>query len=220
MLVQPQTFAFCFALPRLVCAEYSQSKLVVIAKLERKEYFEPEHRDAYYVYSLQTTKTLRGNIGPQFRVIEFNNTGRASFYWIVGSTYLLFLDPTEDGMWSLYGCGNSAPINGAAYALRVINSLSGRRGGVIQGLVADRGGYPAQIDLSGIAIDVRGDAGEFKAVTNRMGEFKLHVPAGRYTVVPSQPGSRFTKDIESFEDPNSITIEDGGGAQLQFRRDT
>ena len=216
--LQSSVFAWCSVLPRLVCAEYSQSKLVVIAKLTHKQHFQPHDEQDYYVYTLETSRTLRGVVSTKFRVWEENSSGRASFNWSVGKTYLLFLNPTDDGMWSLYGCGNSAPVDEAGFALKVIDTLKDRNGGVIQGLLTE-GGYPPRTDLSGITIEIRSKNGEYKAVTNSKGEFKIRVPVGQYTAVPVRAGWSFKKNIESFEAPGNINIENGGGAQVQFERD-
>jgi hypothetical protein len=218
-ILQPSVSAWCNVRPRLICAEYSQSKVVVIAKLTGREHFRPQNAQDYYVYSLQTTRTLRGEGVEHFQVWEENSSGRASFSWSVGNSYLLFLNPTDHGQWWLYGCGNSAPIDKAEFALKVIETLKDRDGGVIQGIVTERGGYPPRSDLSGIAIEIRSKKGEYKAVTNGKGEFKIHIPAGHYTVVPVRAGWNFKKAFESYEDPGNINIENGGGAQVHFDRD-
>src|SRR5437899_2899842 len=93
-LLHPTAWGWCSTLPRLICAEYSQSKVVIIAKLTRKQHFQPQGKQDYYVYSLETSRTLRGDVGEQFRVWEENSSGRASFTWSVGKVYLLFLNPT------------------------------------------------------------------------------------------------------------------------------
>lgn len=216
--LQPSVFAWRNIPPRLICAEYSQSKLMVIAKLRRKQHLQPQHAQDYYVYTLETSKTLRGEVGAEFRVWEENSSGRASFNWSVGNSYLLFLNPTDDGMWWLYGCGNSAPIDKADFALKVIGSLKDRRGGVIQGIVTVGGEYPPRTDLSGITIQIRGKNRDYEVLTNSKDVFKVHVPAGQYAVVPVQSERSFKKDFESFEDPDGVNIENGGGAQVQFDR--
>lgn len=215
----PSVFASCNILPRLIRSEYSQSRLVVIARLAREEHFKPPNAEDYDVYSLETSRTLRGQVGKNFRVREENDSGRASFRWSIGKTYLLFLQPTDDGMWWLYGCGNSAPIDKAGFALKVIGSLKNSDGGVIRGIITVGGEYPPRTDLSGIRIQIRGRSRNYEAFTNSKGMFKAHVPAGQYVVVPIQSGRSFKKDFESFEDPASVTIENGGGAQVQFDRD-
>jgi hypothetical protein len=176
-LFDATALGWCNSLPRLICAEYSQSEVVVIAKLTRKQHFQPQGKQDYYVYSLETSKTLRGKVGEQFRVWEENSSGRASFSWSVGKRYLLFLNPTDDGMWWLCGCGNSAPLEEAASALKVIESLAERHGGVIQGLVTDGGTFPPKSELSGITIQIRGGTKDYEAVTN-------HKASSRFTFRP------------------------------------
>lgn len=192
---------------------------MVIAKLNHKRYFPAKNgREGFYIYSLETTQILRGKVGATFRVYEENTTGRASFDWDIGITYLLFLDPTDDGMWWLYGCGNSAPLDQAGFALRVIKSMKERRGGLIQGHVTD-GTYPrpsGDTEFAGISVEVRGDSREYKTITDNEGAFKIHVPPGHYRVVPVRTGWTFKKYFESYEDPNGVDIENGGGAQVQF----
>ncbi|HEX3377903.1 MAG TPA: carboxypeptidase-like regulatory domain-containing protein, partial [Candidatus Acidoferrales bacterium] len=119
---------------------------------------------------------------------------------------------------SLYGCGNSTPIDDAQFALKVIKRLKDRQGGVIQGLVTD-GGFPSRTDVSRVDITVSGEKHEYKTVTNRKGEFKIYVPPGHYSVVPSRAGWKFTIDILSYEDPGQVDVQNGGGAQVQFQRD-
>jgi hypothetical protein len=192
--------------------------LVVIAKLTHKQHFQPHDAQDYFVYTLETSRTLRGEVGAKFRVREENSSGSAPFSWTLGKTYLLFLSPTDEGMWWLYGCGNSAPINEAGFALKVIGSLTERHDGTIQGLVTE-GGYPPRSDLSGITVQIHGKNRDFEAVTNSKGVFKVRVPAGHYVVVPVQSGRRFKKSFEGFEDPDSVSIENGGGAQVQFEKE-
>ncbi len=53
-------------------------------------------------------------------------------------------------------------------------------------------------------------------VTDKNGEFKIHVPAGKYEVHPIRTGWSFTKNMFSYEDPSNLLIEDGGCAQIEF----
>jgi hypothetical protein len=50
----PLAFAFCNTLLRLVCAEYANSKAVVIAKLIRTEHFSPRdpNQQDWFIYTL------------------------------------------------------------------------------------------------------------------------------------------------------------------------
>lgn len=66
-------------------------------------------------------------------------------------------------------------------------------------------------------VEIRGEGRSYKAVTGKYGEFKIHVPPGRYVVHVQKNGWEFETDgIMTFEDPENIRIEDGGCAQVQF----
>jgi len=206
-------FAWCFNLPRRIDAEYSQSGFVVVAKVSYKNHLHAGDRDTdYSIYTLETIRTIRGNTVPSFRIYEENDSGRASFNWNVGESYLLFLNSARDGMWTLDGCGNSARLDHAKSTLLAIAAARHRKGGLIQGLVFDPGGSP----VMGIAIEIRSPSLSYRVITDRKGEFNAHVNAGRFSVVPVREGWSFEKDDASYEDPNDINIEDGGAAQVQF----
>ncbi len=96
---------------------------------------DPNEQDGH-TYTLETDRVLRGKVGFTFDIYEENSSGRAPFAWEKGGKYLLFLNSNEDGKWWLYGCGNlSAPLKEAEFALRTIESMKTRRGGLIHGLV-------------------------------------------------------------------------------------
>lgn len=215
LLLTPQAWCFCQTLPRLICAEYANSKLVVIAVLTDTQYERRQDQDDAYIFTLKTIKTLRGRVGPAFRITEYNDTGRASFDWKRGQSYLLFLKPKGDGTWWLEGCGNSAPLNEANFVLKVIESLKSRKGGFINGNVI---GLHSWISNAGVTIQIHGDTREFVATTDRDGNFKIHVPAGRYVIEAVQKGSSFQTSPYADEDPRDIRIEDGGCAQVIFEQ--
>lgn len=122
-------------------------------------------------------------------------------------------------MWGLDGCGNSSPTEKAGNTLKVIDALSRRHGGIIQGLITDNGAtYPRDVDLSGVKILVRGGGRDYQALSNAKGEFSLHVPPGRYFVMPSQAGHKFETSLFSYEVPEDILMVNGGGAQILFDR--
>ena len=80
--------------PRLVCAEYFASKVVVEATLVKvrsvRAKDDPEGVLAY-IYTLKSNRLIRGQINEVFQVYEGNDSGRATFDWIAGRKYLLFL---------------------------------------------------------------------------------------------------------------------------------
>lgn len=214
LIFGPTAQAFCNNLPRLICAEYSNSDAVVIAKPTHTRHVVPEREEDGYIYTLVTNRVLRGEIGSSFRIYEENSSGRAGFTWTRGESYLLFLKRDADGTFYLYGCGNSAPERESEFTLKVIESVKTRHGGLIHGLVV--GWAAPSSGVNGITVQIHGDKRSYAAATDKAGQFKIHVPAGRYEVVPIQDGWSFEKDIFSFEDPKKVEIEDGGCAQVQF----
>jgi hypothetical protein len=171
-----------------------------------------QEKEDWYIYTLQSTKIYKGKIDSEFRVKEYNDTGRAGFFWRKGNSYLLFLQQGEDGTWSLYGCGNSRPLKPSNFALGVLESLPTRAGGSIRGLILEGN---STNPVQGLTIEVRSDKRSYRVVTNKDGKFTVHVEAGLYTVRAVRPGWSFKRDeVESYEDPSDIQIENGGCAQV------
>src|SRR5580700_2089667 len=80
--------------PRLVCAEYFASRVVVEATLVKvRSTHDKDDLEgvATYEYNLHTNQVLRGHIDRVFRVHEGNDSGRATFGWKIEREYLLFL---------------------------------------------------------------------------------------------------------------------------------
>jgi Carboxypeptidase regulatory-like domain len=204
--------------PRLVCAEYFASQLVVESTLIKirviHEGNDPESIGAH-VYSMSVDKTLRGKIAGLVRVYEGNDSGRATFDWAPGGKYLLFLFYVPDEKsWALDGCGNSGPLTGAKAALSAIEEIQAARGGgVIHGAVSrDALSTP----ISGLHVEARGTKGNYSAITNENGEFQMKVPSGRYSIRVVGGGRSFQKADISYEDPMRVRIEPGGCAQVQL----
>jgi hypothetical protein len=199
--------------PRLVCAEYFKEPVVVIARMTRARYVEKDDAMDYHLYSMQTEKVVRGQINPNFRIYEENSSGRASFAWIAGESYLLFLSYVKrDGSWELDGCGNSAPLKKSGPALRQIEKIQAAgngAGGEITGVV-----WPD----TGITIVAQRTGGEFQTRSNKSNEFKIHVPVGDYSVRAVQGRARFVADDFSYERPAHLRVENGGCVQVALRR--
>jgi hypothetical protein len=221
LLMPPSAAAFCDApQPRLVCAEYFSSPLIVQATLIRTshEAETPDQLDAY-IYSLRVNRVLRGKAPQTIRVYEENSSGRATFNWVPRTDYLLFLFslPDKKGMWALDGCGNSGPLSKAAVALVDIAKVNAgpNGGGMIQGVV-NGPHFATTQPSSGMHVKAKGASGLFSAVTNQLGEFRINVPAGRYVVRVNEPGLSFRPFEFSYEDPDAVQIQPGGCAQVQF----
>ncbi len=204
--------------PRLVCAEYFASRVVVEATLLRtrtvRDKDDPEGVAAY-VYTLRTDLVLRGDIVAQFQIYEENSSGRATFTWKAGQQYLLFLfNSAQANMWELDGCGNSGPLSNAKAVLAQINAIQGRHDkGAIHGMVSWEA---LSAFIPGVRVEARGTDRRYTATTNAKGEFQMEVPAGRYTLRAIATGFSFHTADFSYEDPHNVRIEPGGCAQVQF----
>lgn len=210
--------------PRLVCAEYFASRVIVEATLVRTYDDESEmDKKAYpdlpppaYIYSLRVNKFLRGKATQNIIVYEPNDSGRATFDWNLGTEYLLFLFPSSErkGAWALDGCGNSGPLRQATSALAEIGKVkAGGDSGVIQGLTTGKALTDA---IPGIHVEAQGAKGRFTAIADGNGKFRIHVPIGQYRVRVVEPGRSFVPADLEYEVPNKINVEPGGCAQVQF----
>jgi hypothetical protein len=211
--------AFCFVpQPRLTCAEYFASQLVVEATLVQIKTLHDKN-DAQgilaHVYTIDVNKAIRGKVTGTIQVYEGNDSGRATFAWTRGKKYLLFLFYVpQDKSWELDGCGNSGPLEKAKAALSEIETIkSAHDGGAIYGTVSQR---LLSIPFSGAHVEVQGENSNYAATTNEKGEFQIKVPAGRYSVRVIERGVSFGKFDISYEDPREVQIEPGGCAQIQF----
>jgi carboxypeptidase family protein len=221
LLLPLPAMSFCSVpRPRLVCAEYFASQLVVEATLvqtgELHDKDDPEGISAY-VYTLRVNRALRGKITGTIRVYEGNDSGRATFGWVPGRDYLLFLFyAASEKSWELDGCGNSCPLSEAGMALSEIAAIKAARGGgVIHGVLSEQA---LSTPIPGVHVEARGATGRYVATTNEKGEFQLNVPAGRYIVRAAESGFSFdTADI-SYEDRRNIRIEPGRCAQVQLAK--
>jgi Carboxypeptidase regulatory-like domain len=205
--------------PRLVCAEYFASKVVVEASLVKvrtvRDKDDPQGIAAF-VYTLRTDRLLRGQIDGVFQIYEGNDSGRATFDWNIGGKYLLFLFYLRtEKSWGLDGCGNSGPLSGAKSVLEQIEAIqTGHHdSGVIHGAVSEQA---LSAHIPGVRVEVRGTNGVYRATTNAKGEFEIKVPAGRYTVRAIQTGYTFRAADLSYENPDDVRIEPGGCAQVQL----
>lgn len=208
--------AFCdVPQPRLVCAEYFASQVVVEATLTKTRDIGDQNSPTAFVYSLHADRLLRGHVGETFEVYEGNDSGRANFGWKVGRKYLLFLNYSQpDKGWELDGCGNSGPLDRAKIALDEIAEIQNRHGdGFIHGMVSWQA---LSNPIAEVQVEARGKGGTYTAVTNAKGEFVIRVPPGRYVVRAFKAGLSFAGADISYTDPKDVRIEPGGCAQVQL----
>jgi len=204
--------------PRLACAEFFASKVVVEATLLNVKAVADKTDPANVlarIYSLRGDKFFRGNISGVFHVYEGNDSGRANFDWKVGQKYLLFLlfVPSEKS-WGLDGCGNSGPLSKAKPVLEQIKSIQKTHGdGFIHGVVSQQA---VSDKILGIRVEARGKGGSYAATTDAKGIFVIKVPPGRYVVRAIKPGFIFGDSDVSYESSLGVLIEPGGCAQIQL----
>lgn len=221
LLLPIPAMSFCAVpQPRLVCAEYFASQIVVKATLIQTRQLHDKDEPDYpvaFMYTLRVNQVLRGHVTGTLRVFEENDSSRAPFVWVPGRNYLLFLSyDTGEKSWELDGCGNSARLGKAGATLSQIDAIKAAHGGgLIQGVVGESG---LGGSIPGVRVEARGKAGRFSAITNDQGEFRLHVPAGQYRVRAFSHGVFFKASDYTYEDPRHISIEPGGCAQVQFAR--
>jgi len=207
--------------PRSVCAEYSHSRLVVMAtlvKIDPVDYSKQLRTAVAYYYTLKTDHTYRGTPEKTIRIYEENSSGRAPFEWKLGTKYILFLfdssEKSEKGLLELDGCGNSRPIlSNGSFVLKQIASVKNRQTAQISGMVGGIGGVGPWPNVQVLA---DGDEKTYKGVTDEDGGFSIEVPPGHYTVRPVDPRLSFDAYELSYENPNDLKMGTGSCAQVQF----
>lgn len=202
--------------PRMVCAEYFQSKAVVIAKLVGIISVPQDYPD-HFLYKLVVIRQLRGQVSQTFEVYEGNDSGRASFDWKLDHKYLLFLYPgnaMEKDDWIIDGCGNSTPLADADAVLRKIQVLSPlQKNGLITGMV----GTDIRTDgVPGVTIKISSAHHAFIVKTDAEGKFGRIVPVGTYQVTATKDETEIPPEPFSYEDPSHVVIAPSGCAQVQF----
>ena len=202
--------------PRLICAEYFQSKAVVIAKLTGVTPVKDDYDDLIGTYySMTVEQLLRGQVARTFRIYQINEPGGAKVDWKTGGSFVVFLrQQTPNGSWVIDGCGNSGPSNSKQSALDQIDMLDpGSNRAKIQGAV---GGISFAFPLSGVQVEASGPGGVITTETNAIGKFEMRVAPGKYQVRALSPGRTFVADEFSYENPDDLVLENSGCAQVQF----
>lgn len=196
--------------PRIVCAEYSNSKAVVVATLRASRHVAAFGETDGHLYSFAVKTLLRGDPGSAFQVWEENSSGRATFAWKVGRDYLLFLtgnvkQPTR--AWVIDGCGNSGPMSQSGKVLAQIKSIdTSSPFGVVYGMA----------DTSDVLVKAVGDGQTFSTKSDQMGRLTLRLPIGKYTLSAARRGWSFAPEPFGYESPRDLNITSGYCAQIQF----
>jgi len=217
LLLANQAGALCnLPRPRVVCAEYFQSKAVVVARLAGVSQVKDSYGDlAGTYYSMTVEQSLRGQVSRLFRIYEANDSGRATFAWKTGNSYLLFLRAENpNGSWLIDGCGNSGPSELTKTVLQQIKAIDpAANRALIQGIVWD---FAIPGPVAGVKIEARGTVETNTAETQGDGRFEIHVVPGSYKVRAISPGKTFVPEDISYEHPDNVILESGSCAQIQF----
>ncbi len=176
---------------------------------------DPDDYDGHF-YTLATRSILRGKIAPVFQVWEANDNGRASFDWIEGTDYVLFLsDSKRDHAWQLDGCGNSGPLSQAATALAAIKAAQmGGADALVDGMVSADGAWTAGVPY--VTVRAAGNGTAFTAKADEAGRFQMRLPAGRYRLKALRSGWSFKREFFGYENPGDLRLSAGSCAQVQF----
>jgi len=188
----------------------------VVATLISSKHVAPKDAQDGHRYSLTATKVYRGDIPSTFSIWEENSSGRATFPWRIGTSYLLFLSYSKDDRaWTLDGCGNSGPIRHRSAALNKIEEIQQTKdGGKILGTLLFSKGTPEPVTVIARSSKSHRD---YRAISNRQGTFRIDVLSGRYNLHMRPEGWTFQAYDLTYEDPKDLTIEDGGCAQVELQ---
>lgn len=199
--------------PRLVRAEYSQSDAVVIAHLVKSEHIDPKDDQDYYSYTFQVEKLFRGSIPSQFVLWDENSSGGLTFDVLRGRKYLLFVNRrAKTGWWTADGCGNSGEVSKRATSLKELERIHSLQDALIAGEVE----AATPVAHANVVALRKNDGNQFKTQTRDDGTFTLEVPPGEYSVKVIGRGKTFVTDWLSYEKADSVKLEGGGCAQIQF----
>ena len=201
--------------PRLVCAEATNSKAVVIARLVRRRFVPSETDSDLNIYSLKNIQLIRGNIAQTFVVNERNDSGRSGVHWIVGEEYLLFVSYNgPEHAYTVEGCSNSDFLSKSSKNISEVMALSSSKvQPIISGLVSNEAWSDG---ISDAEVIVSGPTGIFRTRSGSDGRFELRVHPGTYSVTASAPAFTFTPGIFSYEKPDSVTVQNGTCAQVHL----
>jgi hypothetical protein len=199
--------------PRLVRAEYWQSEAVVIAHLLKSQHINPKDDQDYRLYTFQVEKILRGSVPSHFVLWDENSSGRLTFDVLRGRKYLLFVDRwAEKGWWTADGCGNSGEVSKTVKIFREIQLATALRNALITGAVEAE----TPVAHAKVLALRKNDGKQFETQTRDDGTFALTVPSGEYSVKVTARGKNFVTHWLSYENAESVKLENGGCAQIQF----
>jgi len=208
-------FAVCPKPHPPVCAEFFHSDAVFIGTVT-SVHTQQEAGESGWVYELTVTKLFRGSAQPVMQV--FTEDASERFPLQKGNSYVLFAHAFPGGL-EIDSCGNSVELGQGARIVRDLERVlseikSGTGGGYLNGRVVESSDTDAGVE--GIPLAVKDDTTAYSTVTGKDGRFRLHLPAGKYTVQPQTSTWLVSPYDLSYDRPDNVVIHAGGCAELQF----
>ncbi|MGA9852663.1 MAG: hypothetical protein WBR15_07005 [Gammaproteobacteria bacterium] len=200
--------AFCSAPPPKVCSAYFQADVVVRGKVLSVQ------RNADWIhYKISIEKTFKGQQLPTRYFDTGNDSGRLSLD--AGAKYVLFAYRNDNRL--EIGCDEeplSDPSKVAVVSAEIERLQASKQTfAIIEGevLAAD---YSSP--LPGVSVVATGLGGIHRVVSNNKGLFSMRVPPGLYSVHVAPNIVEQTIYSEIYTNPESIHLEPGQCAQLQY----
>jgi len=159
---------------------------------------------------------FRGSAQPILQV--FTEDASERFLLEKGNSYLLFAHAFPGGL-EIDSCGNSTELGQGVHVVhdleRVLGEIkSGVSIGDLNGRVVESSDTEAGVE--GISLAVKDGATTYSTATDKAGRFRLHLPAGKYTVQPQTSSWLVSPYDLSYDRPDNLVIHGGGCAELQF----
>jgi hypothetical protein len=202
--------AICAAPPPKICNAFFKADVVLLGTVLA------EQRDSEWIgYKLKIQRTLKGDSRAIRSVFTGNDSGRLSLD--VGSEYVLFGYRNNGRL--VVGCDEQALSDSAKSRLvvREIDQMLASRPELssVEGKVVKFGDFSAP--LAGVSVTVTGTGGKYTAVSNSGGQFLMSVRPGTYRVEADSSVVEQTIYSEIYTHVNSLQLEPGQCAQLQYQ---
>ena len=208
--------AHCFQpVPTLVC-EFLNSEAVFVGTVIAVRAAPPQGAAGVdgWLYNLTVQELFRG---PRRKTVEvFTENSSGSFPLDVAKKYLLFAHE-ENGHLTITNCGNSSLESNAQEVIRDLRRLEIPKHAAIEGRISFSGIPDSGMHKPGIEVIIRGNGKAFKAISDRDGWFRIHVPPGKYSAEVQQiPHWDIAPYAYSYDNPNHFDARERHCSALQF----
>ncbi len=222
MLICGRCFAFCpEPAPPPVCEEFFDAHAVFLGTAVGSRL--DVDKDGFivgYYFDLRVEKNFKGASKKSIEVYMPNDSARFDELE-KGHRYLLFAYSYKRHSHALEinGCGNSTDMTAgfAGQSIAELERLANRKpgdGGYIQGNVNNDGSFDDGPE--GVLVIAQGERNRYTALTGQRGAFKIHVPAGKYSVHGESKDWYIAPNEIGRTSPDAVEIEDGKCVALEF----